>query len=570
MSGVSKIIMNSDSEECDLDSSDDDFEIQTSGSDTDSDDDVAQAAAPAQPSTSPVRTARQQYVWRPATRQPPVTTFRGIQGSTSEVVVTDEESPLQYFQLVFNDALMNLLVQETNRYASQYITGQNLAPPSRANVWKPTNKDELKVFFGLVLLTGLVDRKGHLASYWSKEEIIATPFFNKCMSRNRFQLLTAFLHFNDNEQMPKNCEDKLYKIRPVYSLMVSRWRELYSLGEHISIDKGMLKWRGRLSFRVYMKDKPVKYGIKSYILADSKTHYCWNMDLYHRVKKTLKETVQGLLTQSCLHLWHSLYMDNFYNSVELSETLLAQEVHTVGTLRSNRGEPSTVRTPQRMQRHNVIAMDNGKVMVLAWKDKQIVKAISTKHDGSLCSVTRRRKGGRGAMEEGMKPACIVDYNQHMSGVNHLDQMISYYPCTRKSLKWTKKVFYYLMEITVHNCFILYKAKSSTRSKSLHQFCKELVRQLCQQPQEELSSDNDEGPPRKAPKHDPQERLRGGFNSHHMATFPPTASKKYPQRACRVCLKGGKRKHTRYYCKDCGIPLCCAPCFGEYHSKKQLK
>ena len=41
------------------------------------------------------------------------------------------------------------------------------------------------------------------------------------------------------------------------------------------------------------------------------------------------------------------------------------------------------------------------------------------------------------MEEVKKPAAICDYNEHMSGVDHADQMISYYPCTRKTLKWTK-------------------------------------------------------------------------------------------------------------------------------------
>ena len=63
-------------------------------------------------------------------------------------------------------------------------------------------------------------------------------------------------------------------------------------------------------------------------------------------------------------------MDNFYNSVDMSEALLAQGVHTVGTLRNNRGEPLAIRNPQRMQRHEVIAMDNGKVMVLAWKESE--------------------------------------------------------------------------------------------------------------------------------------------------------------------------------------------------------
>ena len=104
-----------------------------------------------------------------------------------------------------------------------------------------------------------------------------------------------------------------------------------------------------------------------------------------------------------------------------------------------------------MARHDVIARDNGHVMVLAWKDRRIVKAISTKHDSSVISITRWKKGGGGVMEEVEKPVAICDYNEHMSGVHHVDQMISYYPCTRKTLKWTKKVFY-LMELCVTNAW----------------------------------------------------------------------------------------------------------------------
>ena len=110
---------------------------------------------------------------------------------------------------------------------------------------------------------------------------------------------------------------------------------LYNPGEQILIDEGMLKWRGRLSFRVYNKDKPTKYSIKAYILADSNSGYCWNMDIYHGQGKSLRDTVTGLLADTCLRSRRSLYMGNFYNSVELSEELLADEVHTVGTLRSH-------------------------------------------------------------------------------------------------------------------------------------------------------------------------------------------------------------------------------------------
>ena len=107
------------------------------------------------------------------------------------------------------------------------------------------------------------------------------------MSRDRFQLISSNLHFNDNEAMPDAPRDALYKVglRPVLHYLVEKWKEMYSLGEYISIYEGMLKWRGRLHFRVYTKDKPTKYGIKSYILAVSKTGYCWNVDIYHKQKK---------------------------------------------------------------------------------------------------------------------------------------------------------------------------------------------------------------------------------------------------------------------------------------------
>ena len=83
------------------------------------------------------------------------------------------------------------------------------------------------------------------------KRVILLRIFNQTMSRDRFQLLTTFLHFNDNEKMSSHCEDKIYKIRPILDYLVNKWRELCALGKHIAIDEGMLKWRGRLSFRVY-------------------------------------------------------------------------------------------------------------------------------------------------------------------------------------------------------------------------------------------------------------------------------------------------------------------------------
>ena len=66
----------------------------------------------------------------------------------------------------------------------------------------------------------------------------------------------------------------------------------------------MLKWRGSLSFKIYNKDKPTKYGIKAYIVADLNFSYCWNMDMYCRQRKPSRDTVFSLLGDACFYSWH--------------------------------------------------------------------------------------------------------------------------------------------------------------------------------------------------------------------------------------------------------------------------
>ena len=81
--------------------------------------------------------------------------------------------------------------------------------------------------------------------------MIETPIFGKVMSRNRFEIILSYLHFNDNEKRSPMCDDPLYKVRPIIDHFVAKFQEMYNPHENISIDEGMLSWRVRLGFRVY-------------------------------------------------------------------------------------------------------------------------------------------------------------------------------------------------------------------------------------------------------------------------------------------------------------------------------
>ena len=229
-------------------------------------------------------------------------------GPKNAAAVLQSEDPLDFLELVLTDELLEMIVEETNRYALQTIPTVKNTKEARVRNWYPVDLEELKTFFGLVFLSGVI-HKPEIDMNWSTDEVYETPYFGKCMSRNRFQIILRFLHCADNQTADKT--DKMYKVKPVSDYLIAKFKELYQPDEQISIDEGTLMWRGRLSFKVYNPQKPIRYGIKSYILAESKTGYCYNLRAYCGDHSSLADTVLGLLGD-LEGQGYKLFMDNFY------------------------------------------------------------------------------------------------------------------------------------------------------------------------------------------------------------------------------------------------------------------
>ena len=236
-----KIIMNDDSDMSDFNQSSEDEDIDVS-SDSYIDSDPPASSTIGVPGPLQHRALRRSHVWQTANNPPQPTTFTETQGLARDVDI-HYDSPYDYFKLIFDDSFIDMIVRETNCYALQFIANTVLSIRARAKSWKPVTRMEVQVFLGLVLLTGLIDKKGRLASYWSKNPIILTPFFSKTMPRDRFHLIIM----HNYKTMTSPCNNKLHKIRPIFDYLSDKWHALYSLEKYITIDEGMLKWRGRLS-----------------------------------------------------------------------------------------------------------------------------------------------------------------------------------------------------------------------------------------------------------------------------------------------------------------------------------
>ena len=119
---------------------------------------------------------------------------------------------MEYVDNYITPELIQIVVNQTNLYAQQQIKtmAQPVTKHARSEQWKPVTIYEMKKCLGLVFLTGVI-RKPKLEWYWSTRGILLTLIFSQTMSRNRFQIIHRYLHFNNNIAIGTN-EDRLYKI----------------------------------------------------------------------------------------------------------------------------------------------------------------------------------------------------------------------------------------------------------------------------------------------------------------------------------------------------------------------
>ncbi|KAK9686172.1 Transposase IS4 [Popillia japonica] len=77
----------------------------------------------------------------------------------------------------------------------------------------------------------------------------------------------------------------------------------------------LVGFRGRCSFRIYMPNKPNKYGLKIMILTDARTSYMYNGYIYtgrnsDGIGLPLEERILPVPTQSVLRLAQPIYGSN--------------------------------------------------------------------------------------------------------------------------------------------------------------------------------------------------------------------------------------------------------------------
>lgn len=381
----------------------------------------------------------------------------------------NESREVEYFLSLFSEEIANVVVEQTNLFACQ----------NNVNNWKNIDIPELFVFLAITMLMPHV-KKSDIKDYWSTDDLISTPSFSKLMPRDRYLQILRYLHFCSNDEVSKS---RLYKIEGILNMIKNNFQRQFYPFENLVIDESMVLFKGRLVFKQYIKTKRHRFGIKLYVLCDCETGYVLNYLIYagkddqENTNKDIGLGISGAvvvkLLKPFLNKGHSFYSDNFYSSPILSTYLFEHKTNSCGTVRLNRKHMPPLDKKLKIGETDWKSSEH--ILALKWKDRRDVTMLTTFHENKLITLP---KIDRVTKKNKKKPLCVLSYNERMGAIDRSDMMISSVDCTRKTIKWYKKLFFHTLDICMLNAQALYKTQNSS-NVLFPKFHMEVVRQLLQ-------------------------------------------------------------------------------------------
>lgn len=479
---------------------------------------------------------------------------------------------IEYFKLFFGDLFFEQLVFQTNSYASQERAKATAAGKPPKMPWTDTDISEMKAFVGINIRLG-VKSSSEIDDIWSTDPLLRDDYLSNIMTRKRYWALSRYIHISDNTDAIRDIRDPrfdpLHKVRDMITLANAKFAEVYKPKQHLSIDEAMIKFKGRHHAVQYMPKKPIKWGFKVWVCAESDTGYCLQFDVYTgkardparaaaRTEHGLGYDVVATLSQQYQEKNHIISYDRFFSSVALAEFLLRKRTYVNSTVMLNRkGMPTQTRKLQLKKGQPCQQYLKGHLLTTVFFDKRQVCHLST---GCQPGIAVNR----------VKPIVNDDYNRFMGGVDLCDQNKSYYAVGRKGYKWWKYLFWHMFNLAIINGYIVWRAtavpndidpRDLTKRMQYTQrsFRLDIVRQLAGGYDATIRKVAKRRASFEGPKMDPLSIIT------HLAEDGP-------KRACRFCsskgvktVKGGQvRSNTR--CAKCDVTLCAQGCFQKYHAE----
>lgn len=244
-----------------------------------------------------------------------------------KIFLSGGKTPFELFLQFFDEEIMEMLVVNTNMYAHQN------------NIVVDISKQQIYRFIGILILSGY-HKVPHVEHYWSTQQTLGIPIVKQALSRNNFQLIKRIFHLMDNYGI--DATDRFAKVRSLIDALNRKYMQFGVFETFLSIDEQMIPYFGRHSCKMFIRNKPIRFGFKYWALCSDSGYlyavapYGGSSVPYDKIVGLGASVVLSLLENVRNADKHAIYFDNFFSSYYLFCLLSEKRCRATGTLRSNR------------------------------------------------------------------------------------------------------------------------------------------------------------------------------------------------------------------------------------------
>lgn len=197
------------------------------------------------------------------------------------------------------------------------------------------SSEELYTYFPVLLVSGYV-KVPHRRLFWETRDDTHNLLISNAVTRNRFDIIHRFLHFSDNSEIDQT--DRVFKVRPLIDYVNNKFQEFAQpLGSKYSLDEAMEPYYGRLSMKQFIRSKPIWFDFKFRCLATPEGYlqFCPYTGKKDRIQgESLGSSVVQSICIEFILVNSFVFIDNYFNSLELLNTMLQHNLNVTGTIRA--------------------------------------------------------------------------------------------------------------------------------------------------------------------------------------------------------------------------------------------
>jgi hypothetical protein len=310
------------------------------------------------------------------------------------------------------------------------------------------------------------------------------------MTALEFDLILTALNFcdhwslTDEEFYRRNREEgPFWQVKHLVDRCNANSQDYFRCGHRISIDEGVIPFKGKHCARCYNPKKPFKYHLKKFMCNDAETGYCYSFYFYDGAGEirpagmpaTAWPVIKLLSQCTSLHNKnHLVATDNWFTGPATSSWLQQHGFQGVGTIKINRLHVEKTSGPNvrpGFPKHGVFKgarRPRGSIVihrttvgsmthfVTAWQDKKPVLLLSTYMPSKTLCTRKVKIAGRWERVTFPRPSVVRHYNNTMGGTDLHDQRVAYFRTTLKSVRWHVRVVTDIFSSMLMNAFILFK------------------------------------------------------------------------------------------------------------------